>query len=76
MYTESARQARVTGKVVLLAVLGSDGTVRHILVLVGLPNGLTEAAINAARAIRFYPAILDGRRVSMFVQLSYPFDLY
>jgi hypothetical protein len=50
--------------------------VRHILVLVGLPNGLTEAAISAARAIKFYPAILDGRRVSMFIQLNYPFDLY
>jgi hypothetical protein len=38
----------------------SDATVRHILVLTGLPNGLTEAAKSAARRIKFIPAAHYG----------------
>jgi len=75
-YTESAREAQVTGTVALRAVFGSDGNVRHILVLTGLPNGLTEASIRAARQIKFIPAMIDGRTVSMFVQIEYNFNLY
>lgn len=54
----------------------SDGTVRHILVLNRLPNGLTEAAIRSARQIKGNPATIYGRRVSMFIQLEYNFNLY
>ncbi len=75
-YTESAREALVTGTVVLRAVLSADGSVRHILVLAGLPNGLTETAVRAARRIKFTPATIDGRPVSTFVQMEYNFNLY
>jgi TonB family protein len=75
-YTESARQAQVTGTVVLRAVFASDGTVKHFLVVKGLPFGLTEASVKAARKIKFIPATIDGRPVSMFIQLEYNFDLY
>jgi TonB family protein len=75
-YTESARQAQVTGTVVLRAVFASDGTVKHFLVVKGLPFGLTEASVKAARNIKFIPATIDGRPVSMFIQLEYNFDLY
>jgi protein TonB len=75
-YTESAKQAGVNGTVVLRAVFASDGKVRHILVLTGLPNGLIEAAISAARKITFIPARNYGRPVSMFIQLEYHFNLY
>ena len=76
MYTEAARKAQVVGTVVLRAVLGADGTVNHILVLASLPHGLTEAAVRAARMIKFVPATVNGRQVSMFVQLEYSFNLY
>ncbi len=75
-YTEAARQAQMAGTVVLRAVLAADGTVRHILVISGLPNGLTEAAVRSARMIRFTPATIDGRPVSTFIQLEYYFNLY
>ena len=75
-YTESARRAQVTGTVVLRAVFAADGGVRNILVIEGLPNGLTERAIAAARLIRFTPAMIDGKAVSMFIQLEYNFNLY
>jgi TonB family protein len=75
-YTESARKAQVTGTVVLRAVFASDGTVKHFLVVSGLPYGLTEEAVKAARKIKFTPATIDGRPVSMFIQLEYNFNLY
>ena len=75
-YTEEARRAQIIGTVVLRAIFFADGTIRHILVIRGLPFGLTERAIAAARAIRFTPAMKDGRPVSMFVQLEYNFNLY
>lgn len=75
-YTEEARGERVSGTVVLRAVFAADGTVRHILVLQGLPNGLTAQALKAARRIRFVPATINGRPVSMFIQLEYNFNVY
>ena len=75
-YTEGARQNQVTGTVVLRVVFTAEGTVKHFLVVEGLPYGLTEAAISAARKIKFTPATVDGRPVSMFIQLEYNFDLY
>jgi protein TonB len=75
-YTEEARRAQITGTVVLRLVFSADGIVRHILVVRALPFGLTEAAIQAARGIRYTPATIDGVPVSMFVQLEYNFNLY
>src|ERR1043165_1537514 len=42
----------------------------------GLPYGLTERAIAAARQIKFAPATKDGHQVSMWMQLEYNFNLY
>jgi hypothetical protein len=42
----------------------------------GLPYGLTEKAIAAARQIRFDPATKDGHKVSMWMKLEYNFNLY
>ena len=42
----------------------------------GCPFGLTEASVKAARKIKFISATIDGRPVSMFIQLEYNFDLY
>ena len=75
-YTESARQNRVTGTVVLKCVFSANGSVTNIRTVSGLPHGLTERAIDAARKIKFIPAIKDGHYVSMWMQLEYNFNLY
>lgn len=74
--TGDARSRGVTGTVVLRCILAADGTVRHLLVVEGLPYGLTEAALTSARRIKFTPATIDGKPVSMFIQLEYNFNLY
>jgi TonB family protein len=75
-YTERARQAQMTGTVALQAVFAADGSVKHILVVEGLPYGLTESSVKAARQIQFTPATFEGRPVSTFIQLEYNFNLY
>ena len=75
-YTEAARKNQVTGTVVLRAVFSSGGSVTNISTIRGLPDGLTERAIAAAKQIRFVPAQKDGHAVSMWMQLEYNFNLY
>lgn len=75
-YTEDARKNQITGTVVLKVVFASNGTVTNIRTVSGLPYGLTERAIAAARAIKFVPATKDGHQVSMWMQLEYNFNLY
>ena len=76
VYTQSARNAQITGTVVLRCVFASDGTVKHILVIQALPNGLTQQSIAAAKKIRFVPAMINGKPVSMWMQLEYNYNLF
>jgi len=62
--------------VVLRAIFTSSGQVSSIRAVSGLPFGLTERAIAAARQIKFSPATKDGHPVSMYIQLEYNFNLY
>lgn len=75
-YTEEARQNKIRGTVVLRAILAANGRVVGIRVVKGLSEGLSEQAIDAARKIKFVPALKDGRPVSMFVQIEYNFNIY
>ena len=75
-YSEKAKGEQITGTVVLRCIFAADGTVTNIRVISGLPGGLTEKAIEAARKIKFVPATKDGRNVSMWMQLEYNFNLY
>jgi len=75
-YTDSARTSLTSGTVVLRAVLASSGQVTNIRVITGLPNGLTEQAIAAAKKLKFTPAMKDGKAVSQEIQLEYNFSPY
>ena len=76
LYTDSARQNHVTGTVVLKCVFAANGNVTNIRIVSGLPYGLTEKAIDAAKKIKFIPAVKDGKYASMWIQLEYNFNLY
>jgi TonB family protein len=75
-YTEEARQNRIQGSVVLSVVFGADGRIHNIRTVRSLPYGLTETSIEAAQRIRFQPAVLNGRPVSVQVTLEFNFALY
>src|SRR5262249_20134430 len=74
-YTKDARINRVTGTVILKVLLASDGHVTNIQTVSGLPFGLTERAIAAARQLKFIPAMKEGKPVSMWMQIEYNFNL-
>lgn len=74
-YTEDARENKIEGSVILYMVLRSNGEVSDIAVLKGLPHGLNEKAIEAARDIKFEPAMKDGRAVSQHLRVEYVFTL-
>ncbi|HWN09334.1 MAG TPA: energy transducer TonB [Pyrinomonadaceae bacterium] len=75
-YTEDARKQQITGTVIVRCVFAASGAVTKLVIVSGLSSGLTEKALQAARQIRFIPAIKDGRFVSTHLQLEYTFDLY
>jgi TonB family protein len=74
-YTEEARANSVTGTVVLRAVFSASGEVTNVHLVSGLPDGLTEKAVEAAFGIKFLPAVKDGRPVSQYIQIEYNFSL-
>lgn len=75
-YTEEGRRNNTRGTVALRVILSATGEVRNITVSKGLPNGLTEKAVAAARRMLFFPALKDGQPVSQFVLLEYNFNIY
>ena len=74
-YTEAARANKIQGTVMLRVLVGADGGVRQVRVVRGLPDGLTEQAIAAAREAKFKPAMKDGKPVPYWVVLEMGFNL-
>jgi TonB family protein len=75
-YTDDARKNQISGTVVVRALFSATGQVTNVVAVSGLPDGLTERAIAAAKSIRFVPATKDGHPVSMWLELQYNFNLY
>jgi TonB family protein len=75
-YTERARQKMISGIVVLSVVFHASAQITNIRIIRGLPYGLTAHSIQAARNIRFQPAMRDGQPVSVRGNLEYSFYLY
>ena len=72
-YTHEARADKVRGDVRLRVVLAADGTVRNVFPIKSLSYGLTESAMEAARQIKFQPAIRNGEPASQFATFVYEF---
>ncbi len=75
-YTDAARQAAIQGVVRLRVTFSSNGSIGGISPVSGLPNGLTEQAIAAARNIRFTPAMSDGVPQTVTKVIEYRFTIY
>jgi len=75
-YTDEASRHHITGTVLLEVMFAETGQINNIRVLRGLPYGLTERAIAAARQIKFAPAELEGKKVDYPVRMVYTFELH
>jgi TonB family protein len=72
-YTDEALTARTHGEVRLRLVLAADGTVKDVFPIRSLPHGLSDAAMDAARRIKFEPGIRNGKPASQLITLVYEF---
>ncbi len=73
-YPPEAGRARIEGTVVLLAVIGKDGTVEDVRVKSGL-SLLAQAAIEAVKRWRYRPYLLNGEPVEVDSQITINFTL-
>jgi TonB family protein len=74
-YTEEARKNKIQGSVLVEVVIGTDGAVKQVRVIRGLPDGLTENAIQAAYQLRFRPAMRNGQPVQFRKRVTLDFNL-
>jgi protein TonB len=73
-YPPEAGRARIEGTVVLMAVIGTDGSVKDVRVESGLPM-LAQAAIDAVRQWRYKPYMIDGEPVEVDSRITINFTL-
>jgi len=76
IYTDEARAGKTEGTVILQVTFYRDGRVIIEHIVQKLPNGLTNAAVKAARGIRFHPALdSDGQASDFTTQVGVKFLL-
>jgi len=73
-YPPEAGRERVEGTVVLLAVIGTDGTVKDLRVESG-PSVLAQAAIDAVKQWRYKPYLLNGSPVEIDSRITINFTM-
>jgi hypothetical protein len=75
-YTDYARFYEITGKIVLRVTFSANSSIGAISTISGLPFGLTEQAILAARGITFEPAMRAGVPYAVTKPVEYQFVIY
>jgi len=74
-YPVEAKRNRVQGPVTLDLLIDTDGNVRDARVLSGPGSGLNEAALEAVKKIKFRPARVEDKVVSVRIRYLYRFVL-
>jgi peptidyl-prolyl cis-trans isomerase A (cyclophilin A) len=73
-YPIDARQAGVSGTVVLEAIIDTDGRVQDLKVISG-PALLQQAALDAVKSWRYRPYLLQGRPIEVHTTINVIFSL-
>lgn len=74
-YTEAARRTRLSGTVVLEAIIDKQGNVTAVRVLQPLRMGLDQEAVRAVQQWKFRPATLHGKPVAVYFNLTVTFQV-
>ena len=76
VYPELAREAGIEGKIFVRAFINTKGIVTATKIVKGLPNtGLDEAAIQAIKKSRWYPARQRDKKVGIWLTIPIDFSL-
>lgn len=73
-YPPLARQTRVSGHVILHAIIGKDGSVQSLTLVSGHPL-LVQNALDAVRQWRYQPTLLNGEAVEVDTTIDVVFTL-
>jgi len=73
-YPALARQARIQGTVRFTAVIGTDGTIRNLQLVMGHPL-LVSSAQEAVKQWVYQPTLLNGEPVEVITQIDVNFTL-
>jgi TonB family protein len=74
VYPPAAKKARIQGKVVLDAVIGTDGHVENLRVLSGPPE-LQQSALDAVRQWTYKPYLLNGDPIEVETTVNIIYNL-
>jgi len=74
VYPPDAKKARVTGSVVLEAMIGKDGNVENLKVVSG-PSMLQQSAMDAVRQWTYKPYLLNGDPVEIKTKITVVYSL-
>ena len=73
-YPPLARQARISGTVILRAVISKDGSIENLSLVSGHPM-LAPAAIDAVKQWKYKPYLLNGEPVEVDTEVQVNFTL-
>ncbi|HYP08272.1 MAG TPA: energy transducer TonB [Bryobacteraceae bacterium] len=74
-YTDEAREAKISGSVLVSLVIEADGTTSDIVLKRGLHPGLDENAVAAVKTWKFEPARKNGVPVAVVANIEVHFRL-
>lgn len=74
-YPPEAREAKITGRVILRSIISNEGMVEDLEVVESPDELLTTAAVDAVEQWRFEPARCDGEPVGVYYNLTVNFAL-
>ncbi len=75
-FTDTAREAHISGIILAEGIIGTDGRVRNVRILKGLPAGLNENTLHTLPSWRCAPAKKEGKPVPTKVVFEVNFRLY
>jgi TonB family protein len=74
IYPTVAKNAKITGYVILEIIVGPDGSVRDLKVVKSMPL-LDAAAVNAVRQWKYAPPVVNGQPASVVMSVTVIFQL-
>jgi TonB family protein len=74
VYPQLAKNAHVSGTILLHCIIGKDGAVQHVKYVSGPPL-LMESAMDAVRQWKYKPTIINGKQVRVDTTVSVVFAL-
>ena len=74
VYPPLAQTAKISGIVIIEAIIAKDGTIRDAKILRGMPM-LNDAALEAVRQWRYTPTTLNGVPVEVVMTVTVNFTL-